>query len=90
MRSFAPGELPAHASAFALTVHKAQGAEFDAVALVLPPQGARVLGRELVYTALTRARSRVDVLATETVFAAALARPLGRRGRLRERIRSGV
>ncbi len=87
-RSFALGELPAHASAFALTVHKAQGAEYDAVALVLPPQDARVLGRELVYTALTRARSRVDVHATEAVFAAALARPLGRRGRLLERIRA--
>lgn len=87
LRSFAPGELPAHSSAFALTVHKAQGAEFDAVALVMPPQDARVLGRELVYTALTRARSRVDVYASESVFTGALARPLGRRGRLRERIR---
>ncbi|MEO6064445.1 MAG: exodeoxyribonuclease V subunit alpha [Lysobacterales bacterium] len=87
LRAFAPGDLPAHTSAFALTVHKSQGAEFDGVALVLPPQDARVLGRELVYTALTRARSRVDVYATEAVFAAALARPLARRGRLRERIR---
>ncbi len=87
LRAFAPGELPAHTSAFALTVHKSQGAEFDGIALVLPPQNARVLGRELVYTALTRARSRVDVYATESVFAAALARALARRGRLHERIR---
>ncbi len=87
MTSFAPGELPAHSSAFALTVHKAQGAEFDAVALVMPPHDPRVIGRELVYTALTRARSRVDVHATESVFSNALARPLARRGRLRERIR---
>ncbi len=87
-RAFALGELPAHSSAFALTVHKAQGAEFDAVALVMPPQDARVLGRELVYTALTRARHRVDACATASVFAAALARPQARRGRLRERIRN--
>lgn len=90
MRAFAPGALPAHASAFALTVHKSQGAEFDGIALVLPPQDARVLGRELVYTALTRARARVDVYATRPVFAAALARPLARRGRLRQRIRGEV
>jgi len=86
-RAFALAELPAHSSAFALTVHKAQGAEFDAVTLVMPPQDARVLGRELIYTALTRARHRVDVCATEPMFAAGLARPQARRGRLQERIR---
>jgi len=87
LRAFAPTDLPAHASGFGLTVHKAQGAEFDAVALILPPQDVRVLGRELVYTALTRARERIAVYATKEVFAAALTRPLARRGRLRERIR---
>ncbi len=86
MRAFAPGDLPPHASAFALTVHKAQGAEFDHVTLVLPPRDVRVLGRELVYTALTRSRTGIRVLGTNPVFAAALARPLARRGRLCERI----
>lgn len=52
-----PGQLPAHDSAFATTVHKAQGSEFDAVALVLPEADARVCTRELLYTGITRARS---------------------------------
>ena len=51
-----PGQLPAHDSAFATTVHKAQGSEFDAVALVLPEVDARVCTRELLYTGITRAR----------------------------------
>jgi exodeoxyribonuclease V alpha subunit len=52
-----PGQLPAHDSAFATTVHKAQGSEFDAVALVLPEADARVCTRELLYTGITRARN---------------------------------
>ena len=46
-------------TAFAMTVHKAQGTEFDRVAVVLPATNARVLSRELLYTALTRARRQV-------------------------------
>ena len=52
-----PGQLPAHDSAFATTVHKAQGSEFEAVALVLPEADARVSTRELLYTGITRARN---------------------------------
>ena len=51
-----PGQLPAHDSAFATTVHKAQGSEFDAVALVLPEADARVCMQELLYTGIARAR----------------------------------
>ena len=60
-RPFPPSALPAHESAFAMTVHKAQGSEFDQVWLQLPRQPTRVLSRELVYTALTRARREVHV-----------------------------
>ena len=60
-RPFPPSSLPAHESAFAMTVHKAQGSEFDQVWLQLPRQPTRVLSRELVYTALTRARREVHV-----------------------------
>jgi exodeoxyribonuclease V alpha subunit len=73
-RAFHPAALPAHASAFAMTVHKAQGSEFDTVWLQLPLADTRVLSRELVYTALTRARSALHVLAPATVIEAALAR----------------
>lgn len=74
LRGFHPAALPEHAGAFALTVHKAQGSEFDTTWLQLPQQDARVLSRELVYTALTRARRELHVCAGETVLRAALAR----------------
>lgn len=74
VRGFHPASLPAHGGAFAMTVHKAQGSEFDTVWLVLPRQDARSLSRELLYTAATRARSALHVCAGEAVLRAALAR----------------
>jgi exodeoxyribonuclease V alpha subunit len=74
VRGFHPASLPAHGGAFAMTVHKAQGSEFDTVWLLLPRQDARSLSRELLYTAATRARSALHVCANEAVLRAALAR----------------
>uniref|UniRef100_UPI001F11A8A7 ATP-binding domain-containing protein n=1 Tax=Burkholderia sp. Ac-20379 TaxID=2703900 RepID=UPI001F11A8A7 len=62
-----------HDTAFALTVHKSQGSEFDGAALVLPAAFGRVLSRELVYTAITRARQRVQVIGPRAVLAQAIA-----------------
>ncbi len=78
VRAFHPAALPAHASAFAMTVHKAQGSEFDEVWLQLPRTDSRVLSRELVYTGLTRARSVMHVAGSAEVIAAALGRHAGR------------
>ncbi|UII64288.1 exodeoxyribonuclease V subunit alpha [Xanthomonas translucens] len=78
VRGFHPAALPAHESAFAMTVHKAQGSEFDDVWLQLPSRDARVLSRELVYTGLTRARQRLHLAASEAVLRAALARHAAR------------
>ena len=73
-RAFQPGALPPHESAFAMTVHKAQGSEFDRVWLQLPAVDNRVLSRELLYTAVTRARRRLDVAGSAAVLEAALQR----------------
>ncbi|MGH8030229.1 MAG: exodeoxyribonuclease V subunit alpha, partial [Arenimonas sp.] len=73
-RAWLPAALPAHEPAFALTVHKAQGSEFEAVLLALPERGARVLSRELLYTGLTRCRRTLHLAATADVLRAALAR----------------
>ncbi len=62
LRAIAPVRLPEHETAFANTVHKAQGSEFEEIALVLPGKPSRVLTRELVYTAVTRARHRVALV----------------------------
>ncbi|WP_256251343.1 AAA family ATPase, partial [Burkholderia ubonensis] len=72
-RAVSPAALPPHETAFALTVHKSQGSEFDEAALVLPATFSRVLTRELVYTAVTRARTRVQVIGGRRVLAQAIA-----------------
>ncbi|MBO9802592.1 AAA family ATPase [Xanthomonas phaseoli pv. dieffenbachiae] len=78
VRGFHPAALPAHESAFAMTVHKAQGSEFDEVWLQLPTRDARVLSRELLYTGLTRARRALHLAGSEAVMRAALARHAAR------------
>ncbi|MBB3804935.1 exodeoxyribonuclease V alpha subunit [Xanthomonas arboricola] len=78
VRGFHPAALPAHESAFAMTVHKAQGSEFDDVWLQLPTRDARVLSRELLYTGITRARRTLHLSGSEAVIRAALARHAAR------------
>jgi len=60
--------LPAHETAYAMTVHKSQGSEFDAVCIVLPDQTSPVLNRALLYTAMTRAKLRVSLVASESII----------------------
>lgn len=78
LRAVTPAALPPHDTAFALTVHKSQGSEFDEAALVLPASTSRVLSRELVYTAVTRAREAVRIVGSRTVLADAIATPTRR------------
>jgi exodeoxyribonuclease V alpha subunit len=84
VRKFLPLRLPEHQTAFALTVHKSQGSEFDRVLFVLPDRESPVLSRELLYTGITRARTSVELWFEEKVFRAALARRVGRASGLRE------
>ncbi len=76
--------LPSHETAFAMTVHKSQGSEFQQVLLLLPDQESPVLTRELVYTGLTRARETVEMWFDERVFAAAIGRSIARNSGLRD------
>lgn len=77
--------LPPFEFAFCLSIHKSQGSEFDHI-LLLTPGGAEVFGRELLYTAVTRARKKIDVLYDETALCAALSRVCSRRSGLAERV----
>jgi exodeoxyribonuclease V alpha subunit len=87
LRSFSPRALPAHESAWAITIHRSQGSEYDAVAVVLPPAADnRVLSRELLYTAISRAKVHAEIWATDDALRAALAHPIQRQGGLRERL----
>lgn len=78
--------LPLHETAFALTVHKTQGSEFDAVMLVLPDRLSEVLSRELLYTAVTRARKRIEIWGDDEVFCRAVERRIERSSGLRDRL----
>ena len=84
VRKFLPLRLPEHLTAFALTVHKSQGSEFDRILLVLPDRESPVLSRELLYTGITRARKSVELWFDDKVFRAALARRVSRTSGLRE------
>lgn len=70
-----PHELPEWTRAFAMTVHKSQGSQFKHVSLVYPEKESRVAGRELLFTAITRARERVTIYGDEKE----IARSIGRR-----------
>ena len=58
---FTPLQLPGHESAFATTVHKAQGSGFQKVVLVWPGGNPALLTREMLYTGITRAARRVEI-----------------------------
>ena len=79
-----PARLPSHESFFALTVHRAQGSEYDEVAVVPGPADSRVATRELLYTAVTRARRRMVVYGAAESVAAAVERPTERSSGLRD------
>ena len=89
-RSFLPSALPAHEGAFAITIHKSQGSEYDHVGVLLPP-GAdhRILSRQLLYTGLSRARHRVELWSSDRALEAALAQPVRRASGLAARLREG-
>jgi exodeoxyribonuclease V alpha subunit len=76
--------MPAAETVFAMTVHKSQGSEFDQVHLILPDTDVPVLTRELIYTAITRARSRITIWGQERILAAGISRRIVRRSGLRE------
>jgi len=82
----APARLPAHQRAFAMTVHKAQGSEFDALLLLMPERRSAVATRELLYTAITRARRQVTLAGSAAVLGAAMQSPTRRHSGLLARI----
>jgi exodeoxyribonuclease V alpha subunit len=78
--------LSAVDTAYALTIHKSQGSQFGTAAVLLPDPGSRILTRELLYTAVTRARERLLLAGSEASIRAAIERPIARASGLRERL----
>ncbi|RDH89629.1 MAG: exodeoxyribonuclease V subunit alpha [endosymbiont of Seepiophila jonesi] len=83
-RWIAPARLPEHQTVFAMTVHKSQGSEFNEVLLQLPARDNPLLTRELLYTAITRARSRFYISTEQEVFHSLVHRQLRRNSGLAE------
>jgi exodeoxyribonuclease V alpha subunit len=75
--------LAAVDTVYAMTVHKSQGSQFNVVAFVLPSADSRILTRELLYTAVTRARERLILVGTEDLIRSAIGRPITRASGLR-------
>ena len=71
-----------------MTVHKSQGSQFGTAAVLLPPATSPVLTRELLYTAVTRARGQLILAGTEATVRAAVARPAARASGLRGRLQA--
>lgn len=90
IRAIAPVRLPAVETAWAMTVHKSQGSEFDDVMVVVPDYDSRVMSRELLYTAATRARRGVTLVGSPTAIRAALARVTGRTSGLEARLKEAM
>ncbi|SHK29153.1 DNA helicase/exodeoxyribonuclease V, alpha subunit [Pseudonocardia thermophila] len=83
---YAPARLPEVTTVHAMTVHRGQGSQFRRVTVVLPPSESPLLTRELLYTAVTRARASVRIVGTEESVRAAVARPVARASGLRDRL----
>jgi exodeoxyribonuclease V alpha subunit len=90
LKSVQPSRMPAHETAWAMTVHKSQGSEFDHAALVLPREFVPLLTRELVYTAITRARRQLTLYAQPGVLERAIVCATERRSGLPELFRESV
>ncbi len=84
--SFATGRLTEVETMHAMTIHKSQGSQADEVTVLLPPEDSRLLTRELFYTAVTRAKTRVRVVGSEAEVCAAIARQAVRATGLRQRL----
>ncbi|WP_243439384.1 exodeoxyribonuclease V subunit alpha [Fundidesulfovibrio soli] len=85
-RSFPPARLQDVEEVYAMTVHKSQGSEFEAVMLLLPDQDSPILTRELLYTAITRAKREAVVVLSGDVFLKSIERRVVRHSGLGGRL----
>lgn len=83
---YPPVRLDAIQTVHAMTVHRAQGSQFETVSFVVPPPESPLLTRELLYTAVTRARRQVLLIGSEQAIRRAVLRPANRASGLRHRL----
>ena len=86
IKKFIPTRLPNCETVYAMTIHKSQGSEFNEILIALPPTMNPVLSKELLYTAITRARKKVIMVTEKTVFQQTIQKKTERYGGLEEKI----
>ncbi len=89
-QGISPARLPAHETVFAMTIHKSQGSELDRVLCVLPGNPSPIVTRELLYTAVTRAKKSLLLCASRDALSAAIETPLERDSGLLDRLGQGA
>ncbi|MDA9557688.1 exodeoxyribonuclease V subunit alpha [Vibrio sp.] len=86
IKSILPSRVPEHETAFAMTIHKSQGSEFDYTLLLLPPESTPFLTKELIYTGITRAKKRLSLYANTDVVTGGLKNTISRASGLAQRL----
>ena len=76
--------MPAYSTVYAMTIHKSQGSEFERVVVVLPHHSSPLLSRELLYTAVTRAKAHVTLACSRSSLRAAIEQRVERCSGLRD------
>lgn len=90
IRKIHPARLPAHETAFAMTVHKSQGSEFDQILLILSDRYSPIFTRELIYTGITRARKQAIICGKKDIFYKAVSEKIQRSSGLKHALVSGI
>ena len=89
VKKYLPARVPQCETVFAMTIHKSQGSEFDEVLIALPEQINPVLTKELLYTAITRAKKSIKLVASEAVFSATVRQKVERMTGLIDKFKTG-
>jgi exodeoxyribonuclease V alpha subunit len=91
VRKYLVAALPGYVDAFAITIHNSQGSEFDSVMIILPEKKDNpLMTRELLYTAVTRAKKKAEIIGTEEVVKKSVELKITRQSGLEGRIRQSI
>lgn len=88
IRRVVPARIGDYETAYAITVHKSQGSEFEDIIVILPDRQTEILTRELIYTAITRAKRRIEIWGREDVFIEAVEKRIDRQSGIKEALLS--
>ncbi len=87
LNQYLPSRLPSHETIFAMTIHKSQGSEFNNVTIIMPNEQTELVSRELLYTAITRAKTSVQICASVKTLKHAISTKTDRSSGLFEKLK---